>query len=182
MAKPLLFIHSSGSQEGSEGSNDLIESLKQALGSDYVIEHPLMPQPDAPLYANWKQAVADALAAINDEVILVGHSLGGTVLVKYLSEEVVDQPIRALFTIAAPYWGSDGRKVEDFNLREDFAAALPEIPQIYLYQSSDDEEVPLSHLHNYAEQLPQATVRQVSGCGHLFREGSPELVDDIKRL
>lgn len=118
---------------------------------------------------------------LNGEVILTGHSLGSSVLLKYLSEEGCENPIAGLFLIATPFW-SKNSQVDQFVLREEFASTLPAIPQIFLYHSQDDDVVPVTHLAYYAEQLPKAIVRQLQGYGHLFRGGMPKLVDDINRL
>lgn len=48
--------------------------------------------------------------------------------------------------------------------------------------TGDDDIVPFEHLSHYAEKLPQATVRALDGRGHFFKDGLPELVDDIKAL
>jgi len=50
-----------------------------------VHNHP--PGAETPRYAAWKSQLEESLALLNDKSILVGHSLGGSVLLKYLSEE-----------------------------------------------------------------------------------------------
>ena len=183
MKKRLLFIHSAGTQEAPEGSNDLVAHLRDAPGADYEVLHPMMPDPELPQYARWKAKLETELAALNGEVILAGHSLGGSVLLKYLSEETFERPIAGLFVIASPSWGKNADwQVNEFVLREDLAATLPPIPKIFLYHSRDDEEVPFAHLAHYAEKIPDAIVRELDGYGHLFSAGLPELADDIKRL
>jgi uncharacterized protein len=67
-------------------------------------------------------------------------------------------------------------------LNINFSASLQRIPYIFLYHSKDDEVVPVTHLHYYAEVLPHAFTRELNNRGHLFSNGFPELVDDIKKL
>nr|WP_235788441.1 alpha/beta hydrolase [Salipaludibacillus sp. CUR1] len=45
-----------------------------------------MPNPENPEYILWKKQLEKELDKLNGDVILVGHSLGGSVLLKYLSE------------------------------------------------------------------------------------------------
>jgi hypothetical protein len=70
-----------------------------------VHNHP--PGAETPRYAAWKSQLEESLALLNDKSILVGHSLGGSVLLKYLSEETRQKSISGLFIVAAPCWGAD---------------------------------------------------------------------------
>jgi uncharacterized protein len=45
-----------------------------------------MPEEDSATYADWKVPIERELANRDDAVILVGHSVGSSVLIKYLSE------------------------------------------------------------------------------------------------
>jgi predicted alpha/beta hydrolase family esterase len=179
----VLFIHSAGPQGLHQGSSDLFAYLQGALGTDYDVLKPKMPNPENPEYALWKIQLKQELTALNGDVILIGHSLGSSVLLKYLSEEVFKQSISGFFSIAAPYWGMDEEwKRGDFTIPENFAIKLPQISQMFLYHSRNDEIVPFVHLEYYKKKLPQATVRAIDGDEHLFNDGLPELVNDIKSL
>ena len=60
----------------------------------------------------WKGKIARELATMDGEAILVGHSVGAHMLLKYLSEEEVEKPVAGLFLVAAPYagtWGGSSR-------------------------------------------------------------------------
>lgn len=180
MKKEILFIQGAG--EGAyEEDKKLVTSLQDTLGADYEVRDPKMPNEDSPAYKAWKSQIAKELAALNDEMIGVGHSFGASILLKYLSEEDVQQRISGIFLIATPYWGAEDWQVDEYALREGFAARLPEAP-IFLYQSRDDEIVPFAHLARYVERLPQATVREFDGRGHQFNNDLSEVARDIARL
>lgn len=178
----VLFIHSAGAQDGDEGSAPFVRYLSHELGSNYRVTSPTMPLPDAPTYKNWERELAKRLSAHPPPKILVGHSLGGSVLLKYLSEH--NQAIQAasLFVVAAPYWGSQDWEVEEFVLREGFPRYLPSELNICFYQSQNDEVVPIEHLSHYAKAIPNAKVRSVQHGGHTFKDGLQALVDDIRAL
>jgi uncharacterized glyoxalase superfamily protein PhnB/predicted alpha/beta hydrolase family esterase len=180
--KQVLFIHSGGSQGHHEGSSDLVAYLRHMLGADYQVLCPPMPDPDNPEYLQWKVQLRTELAGVEDGVIVVGHSLGGSVLLKYLSEEKCTKPITGLCVVAAPYWGKRNWQVDEYILQKNFAERLHYIPNILLYHSRNDEVVPFKHLSLYAGQLPNALVRTFSNRGHLFNKGIPELVEDIRTL
>jgi hypothetical protein len=67
-------------------------SLRDELGNSYDFHSPKMPNEDSPEYEVWKDRIKKDLAAMDGEVILVGHSLGASVLLKFLSEEEVENP------------------------------------------------------------------------------------------
>lgn len=181
MKKQVLFIQGGG-QGAHEADGELVVYLQNGLGAEYDVLYPKMPNLENPEYEPWKIQARKELAALDGEVMLVGHSLGGSVLLKYLSEKTSEKSIAGLFIFAAPYWGAKDWQIDEFTLREDFSAKLPQILRIFLYHSRDDEVVPFAHLAHYAEKLPRATVRALDGRGHLFNAGFPELVDDIKSL
>ncbi|MEW9674116.1 alpha/beta hydrolase [Ammoniphilus sp. 3BR4] len=97
MKKQILFIHGAGVQGLHQGSGDLAAYLQDGLGADYDLLYPIMPDSENPEYEPWKVHLKKELAAVHSEVILIGHSLGGAVLLKYLSEGTYQTSIAALF-------------------------------------------------------------------------------------
>jgi predicted alpha/beta hydrolase family esterase len=182
MATPVLFIHSGGPQGHHEGSDDLVKHLRQGLHDDHVVLYPRMPDPENPEYELWKLTLDRELSALDDEVILIGHSLGASVLLKFLSEECCEKSIMGLFLVAPPFFGEPGWEVDEYELRPDFEVNLRRIPNIFLYHSRNDTVVPFNHLTQFADKLPQAVSRAFENRGHLFMSGLPELVDDIRNL
>jgi uncharacterized protein len=63
-----------------------------------------VPDEDRPVYEAWRERIAKELDAPEGEVIPLGHSLGGSILLKYLCEEEVEKPVVGLFLVATPYW------------------------------------------------------------------------------
>jgi uncharacterized protein len=180
MKKSVLFIRGGGSG-AYEADGLLVESLQKELGSAYDVRYPRMPLEEDAGYLDWKAQIAIELANLEDEVILVGHSVGGSILLRFLSEEQVAISIIGLFLIAMPYFGGDeGWNYEEFTLPQDFPEKLSRIPRIFLYHSRDDEVVPFKHLAVYAAKLPQAIVREFDGRGHQFRNDMAEIASDIR--
>src|ERR671916_1416631 len=181
MKKRVLFIHGGG--EGAyEEDRKLAASLQDALGAAYEVRCPQMPDEDRPEYAAWRDRISQELAALSGEVILVGHSLGGSILLKYLGEEEAAKPVAGLFLVAAPFWGAEEWEVDEYAVREDFASKLPPELPVFLYHGRDDEVVPFAHLALYADKLPRATVRELDGRGHQLGEDLSEVARDIGGL
>ena len=176
MKQQVLFVHSAGPQERGEGSSHMVAALQKALGDGYDVRFPRMPDPDDPAYVPWKERVQAEIAGLDEDALLVGHSLGGSVLLKYLSESNRKRAVPGLFLVATPLWGP---QMQQFMLQENFGAGLSEVRRIFLYHSRDDDMVPFAHLDRYARALPQAAVRELDGYGHLFENGCRELVEDI---
>jgi uncharacterized protein len=180
--KKILFIHSAGPQGAEEGSTNLLAYLRKSL-TEYEIVAPKMPDPENPQYELWKLKLEKEISALRDDAVLVGHSLGGSVLLKYLAEEGFEKRISALFLIASPYWGKKDWQIQEFKLPDNFPSTLPAIGQIFIYHSHDDEWVPFDHLRYYKKKLPQALERALVGRGHLFdKDNLPELIDDIRHV
>lgn len=182
MKKKVLFMPSAGPQGHHEGSDYLLTYVLKTLGPEYNVLHPAMPDPENPSYEKWKQKLKKELDSTDDNVLLVGHSLGGSVLLKYLSETDYHKSIAGLFLVAVPYWGMPDWEVDEYVLHEDFSSHLPPIEHIFLYHSNDDEVVPVEHLSRYAMELTTASVRQFDTGGHLFSKGLPDLIHDIKSV
>jgi uncharacterized protein len=170
MKKQVLFIQGGG--EGAYAEDELLAvSLQQALGAEYGVIYPHMPGEDDPQYEPWAAQIAVEHGALGDDAIVVGHSVGGAVLLRHLSEAKIDKGIAGIFIIAAPAWGA-----------EEWQADLPAGVPVFLYHGRDDEIVPFTHLEQLAEKFPQATVRDVEGGGHQFNNGLSVVARDIKGL
>ena len=181
MRKRALFIHGGG--EGAyEEDRKLAVSLQDALGAAFDVRCPKMPDADRPVYEAWRERIAKEIATPEGEVILVGHSLGSSILLKYLSEEEVEKLVAGLFLVATPYWGVEDWEVGEYALRENFASKIPEEVAVFLYHSRDDEIVPFAHAALYAQKLPRATVREFDGRGHQFDDNLSEVARDIGSL
>jgi len=184
MKQQILFIQGGG--EGAYQEDEkLVASLRNALGDAYKVRYPQMPNESDPDYEAWKVQIIKELTALEGEVMLIGHSLGASFLLKYLAEEKLEKHIAGIFLMATPYWGGDGWQYEGYErvtLPEGFASKLPRGGPIFLYHSRDDEIVPFTHLALYGEKLPQATIRTLDGGGHQFNNELSEVAGDIKGL
>ncbi|MBT2569650.1 alpha/beta hydrolase [Planococcus sp. ISL-110] len=180
--KQVLFIHSAGPQEEGQGSAGLLQYLEEELGSAFQVIAPKMPDPEDPQYVEWKNKLKEEIASLDDGAVLVGHSIGGSALLKFLSEEELGKSFAKLITIAAPFWGIDKDwELEDFTLAEDFVSRNSLLPDVVLFHSIGDDIVPYKHLEKYMENLPSAKVRQLSGSDHIFQEGLAEAAEEIRR-
>lgn len=178
--RQVLFIHGGG-EDGYGADAKLAASLQEGLGATYNVRYPQMPDEDA-LDFGWGKQIGKEIAAIKGKVILVGHSLGASLLLKYLSENEVKKRIGGIFLISTPFWSGNEDWQQGLKLHEDFPDKLPKHVPIFLYHCKDDEEVPFAHLAFYAQKLPQATVREIASGGHQLNNDLALVAKDIKSL
>lgn len=182
MPHQVLFIQGGGEGAHDEWDNRLVASLGRELGPDYEIRYPLMPNEADPSYARWKAALESELAKLRDGAILVGHSVGATILIGALGERHTGPALRGVFLIAPPYVGKDGWPSEDIEPMSGLGARLPAQVPIYLYHGSEDETAPFEHVGLYERAIPQAVVRRLIGRDHQLNEDMSEVAADIRRL
>jgi len=178
-ARVVVFAHGGGDGAYEEDAL-LAASLRAALGASYEVRYPRMPLEDSAGYRDWTARIASALPPRGREVVLVGHSVGGSVLLRYLCEKVAEPSVTGLFVLAAPFWGADDFwDWDEARMPDDAAEKLAALPRIVLYHSRDDEVVPFSHLALYSARLPQATIRPVDAGGHQFENDLALVARDI---
>lgn len=177
----ILVAQGGGDMHAPDGSIHLVRLLERELGSEIPVIAPELPDADNPRYDPWREALERKLDGLDGKVFLVGHSLGGSILLKLLAEGRTRRSIGGVFLVSVPWWGPDGWDYEEFAVGDDFASKLPDAP-VFLYQSVDDPEVPFAHLALYEARMPAATVRAIPGVEHSFTHGLPELVDDIRSV
>lgn len=182
MKKQVLFVQGGGGGTHDEWDNKLVASLERELGSEYEIRYPPMPNEGEPKYVLWKAALKKEFANLDDGAILVGHSLGATILINLLAEEPVEVAASGIFLVAAPFVGKGGWPSEDIKLKSDLGARLPKPWKIYLYHGTEDDTAPVGHVDLYEKAIPQAVVRRLAGRDHQLNEDMSEVAADILQL
>lgn len=158
------------------------DSLGEKLGDDFDVFCPEMPCKQNAKYLEWKIRFNKLVPFFEDEVVLVGHSLGGIFLAKYLSEHIVSKKVRAVFLVAAPFIGTKKYSLVDFVLPKSLDTLEHQTGKIFLYQSEDDPVVPFDHLEMYRQKLPRAEVVIFKDRKHFNQPEFPELVEQIRSV
>jgi uncharacterized protein len=112
----------------------------------------------------------------------VGHSIGASVIAKFLAESTPRPALSGVFLVATPFWHDhEVWKWAEAELPRDVSAKLPDVP-IFLYHGRDDETVPLGHVDMYAKAIPRAVVRRLPGRNHQLNDDLSDVARDIKQL
>ena len=182
MPRQVLFIQGGGEGAHDEWDNHLVDRLGRELGPDYEIRYPRMPDEADPKYAHWKAAIKQEFGRLDDGAILVGHSVGGTILINTVAEERPDLALSGIFLLAAPFVGESGWPSEDIKPMSDLGTRLPAQTPVVLYHGSEDDTAPFEHVALYARAIPTAVVRRLNGRDHQLNNDMSEVAVDIRRL
>lgn len=156
-------------------------SLADDLGQEFEVFVPTMPNKETARYEEWRIWFEKMLPFLNEEVLLVGHSLGGLFLAKYLSEGIFPKKIKALILVAAPSKSGKHNRNENFWFTGSVSKLDEQVKNIFLFYSKDDKIVPFSDAELYKAELPNAKIFSFEDKGHFRLEAFPELVELIKK-
>ena len=177
----VLFIQGGGAGAHDEWDAQLVDSLAGELGDRYEVRYPRLPTEENPSYATWGPAIAREMAAMNDGAVLVGHSVGGAVLINVLAETLPDWRPGAIVLLAAPFVGPGGWPSDEFELPNDLGMRLPCGMPVYVFHGMADRTVPPSHADLYARAIHQACVHRLSGRDHQLNQDLSDIANSIQQ-
>jgi pimeloyl-ACP methyl ester carboxylesterase len=179
---PLLFIQGGGAGAHDDWDDKLVDSLRRSLGPGYDIRYPRMPGEDDPSFARWAPAIGKAIAALDDGAVLIGHSIGGTILIHALAEQPPERRIAAILLVSAPFVGAGGWPGDEFALPHDLGARLPPDAAVHLFQGLADETTPPAHAELYRRAIPRAEMHRLPGRNHQLNNDLGEVAEAIKAV
>lgn len=157
--------------------------LTKNLGKGFEIIRPHMPLSEDAKYSEWKIHFERYFPFLKNNIILIGGSLGGIFLAKYLSENKFPKKILAAYLICPPFDNSmpGDDLTGGFKLKSDLSLLEKNSKNLYLLFSKDDDVVPVSHAKKYARKLKNAKIIiYKSKNGHFKISKFPEIVKMIK--
>jgi predicted alpha/beta hydrolase family esterase len=182
MKRQVLFVQGGGEDVHDTWDNHLVDSLSRELGNDYHIVYPRMPTESDPSYARWAPAIQKELKKLSDGAIVVGHSVGATVLIHVLAADPPPIKLAGIFLVAAPFIGEGGWPSDEVEPRPHLGDDLPGGVPVYLYHGSADEEVPPAHLKLYGHVIADAVTATLKGRDHQLGNDLKEVAGDIRSL
>jgi predicted alpha/beta hydrolase family esterase len=182
MKRQLLFVHGGGAGVHDEWDSKLVESLRQALGPEYEVRYPRMPDEADPDFAAWSATLRNELARMDDGAIVVGHSVGGTILINTLAEQPPSLTLGAIFLVAAPFVGEGGWPSDDGQSQHEIGGKLPSGVPVYLYHGLADTDVPPSHAGLHARAIPHAYLCLLPRRDHQLNNDLREIAAAIKAM
>lgn len=149
--------------------DQVVETLTDA---DILL--PSMPNKQNAQYHEWEIMFEKLIPFFSNDVQLVGHSLGGMFLVKYLVRNPLSTPVRRLILLA-PGYNDKTQQYGNFVIQS--AKGLEQsAAEIHIFHSKDDFVVPYSELEKFKADLPGAIIHSFEDKNHFLDDTFPELI------
>lgn len=158
------------------------ETLAADLGDDYDVLFPKMPNGMNAQYSEWKIWFDKILELTDKNIILIGHSLGGIFLAKYLSENQINKNLVATILVAAPIRSTSDEDLASFELKKSLRKLDEQSNGIFIVHAEDDPVVPVNHARQFKKLLSNAKLMILPSGEHFKIEHFPEIVEIINKL
>jgi uncharacterized protein len=128
---------------------------KQELEAhDFTVQVPTMPETDAPELRKWLPELVEAAGEPNEQLYLIGHSIGTVAIMRYLESLPAQVSIGGVVLVAGFTESLGFRELENFfETKLDFRKIKSKAKQFVLINSDDDPFVPIQYGHRLAEEL-----------------------------
>ncbi|MBP9717464.1 MAG: alpha/beta hydrolase [Candidatus Pacebacteria bacterium] len=150
------------------------DALIENIGGNYECHTLSMPNAFWADYEAWKIWFEKMIPYMHDGIILVGHSLGGGFLLRYLGENTLLVRVAQLHLLAPVVLDledCDGFLIDSCS----WAGFKTAIDAVHVWHSTDDNFVPIAHSEKLLELYPSATLHRFTDRGHFLTESFPEL-------
>lgn len=157
------------------------EAIKTALIDSHECLMPRMPNSWNADYTAWSLWFEKIVSYLGEGVILVGHSLGGGFLLRYLSENELPITVSQLHLVAGVVDDVDCPGVGEFGIDiATWKGFKSSIDEVHIWHSTDDTSVPIHHAQRLVFKYPNATTHYFDDRGHFLQSEFPELLAVIK--
>jgi len=157
--------------------------LEKKFEKKFEIIRPRMPLSDNAKYEDWKILFERYLPLLRKNFILIGSSLGGIFLARYLSEHKLPKKALSVYLVCAPFDGTLPTEdlVGGFRLKADLSLLEKNCKNLHILFSKDDDVVPVSHAEKYRKKLKTAHIVVYSDKnGHFKVPVFPEIIKMIR--
>ncbi len=126
-----------------------------------------MPTPESPMLAEWLDEVKRLVERNpNDDIYLVGHSLGGTTVLRFV-EQYNFANVKGIISVSAPCNKNKNEKIAEFLEKDfDFKIIKEKVRKIAVIHGDNDPLVPLTDAEQIARETGGELVVVPNG-GHL---------------
>lgn len=127
-----------------------------------------MPTPDKPSEKDWVSEISRVvLRNLNDEIILVGHSLGVVAVLRFLEKTNLKKKISKAILISGPIEKTKNKYINDFFKKSfNFKKIKTKVNNFIIIHGDNDEVVPFSAAETLSKELDGKLIKVNKG-GHL---------------
>ncbi len=155
--------------------------LWKDLWKKFEVFSPAMPNKNYAQYEAWKIMFEKVFPFLEDDIILVWHSLWWTFLIKYLMENNFPRKIKGLFLVAAAIVDSEVEKLWSFNFWQNYTLVEDQVKHMVAYHSKNDGVVPYSDLKVLKKSFKNLDAKSFKEYWHFLMRDFPEIIKDIKK-
>jgi pimeloyl-ACP methyl ester carboxylesterase len=154
--------------------------IKESVAETHDFIAPQFPNSLNASYEAWVIWFEKLIPFLRDDVTLIGYSLGGGFLLRYLSENKLPVSVRQLHLVASCVDNLDCDGCGGFVINlETWAGFASEPDMVHLWHSSDDTIVPIHHSERFLAVYPKATLHRFTDRNHFFQTEFPELLQTL---
>lgn len=136
---------------------------------------PLEGEPDALACID---ALVTAVGRLDEKTIIVGHSLGAVLALRYLEAAEAASTPRAVILVGAP-WQTKSEKIKNLFLSEfDYDVVAWKAKEFVVIHDKEDQLVPFDHAQKFQKML-NAELIEASGADHFMDAQYPILLQTI---
>ncbi len=162
---------------GGNSRGSWYQSAGEALESKYAVTIPDLPEPEIAPYETWQAALTE----LNPDVdtLLIGHSLGGTLILRYLEQS--NRPVVGFILVGAPMNDlarNDLHQTGFFERDFNWAEIQKNAPTRLVVASTDDPVVPFWQAE-YINQNVAGELVRFEDKAHFNQKEFPELIEQI---
>jgi pimeloyl-ACP methyl ester carboxylesterase len=155
--------------------------IKESVTETHDFIAPQMPNALNARYEAWVIWFEKLVPYLRPDVTLIGYSLGGGFLLRYLTENSLPVSIKQLHLVASVIDERDCEGVGGFKIDlATWSGFKNDIASIHLWHSSDDPLVPIHHSERFVATCPHARFYTFNDRNHFFQPEFPELLATIK--
>lgn len=160
------------------------QKLDSALGGSVEVLLPTMPGKQNASFEEWSIWFERLQEVFEDDVVLVGHSLGAIFLAKYFASNNLPKKAKAVLLLAGPHSDESTEDLGGFKIttKDSLDNIYKSAKRVVFVHALDDPVVNIYEQDRFKESLPMAEYRTMPGPDHFMRADFPEMVQLIKGL
>jgi len=149
------------------------------LGHEVII--PELPDPENPDPEEWTKIALEAMPYVDKDTLIIGHSLGATIALRFLEAAEATSPPKGTLLISPP-WHIKAEMFRGFFFNElDFDVLAWKSKMFVIVHAKDDKVIPEDHAVKYANVL-HGTLVNLSKGGHFQGEKYPDILKLVLKM
>lgn len=174
----IILIHGYKSSPSGEFLTWLYDELRRA-GHEVVV--PALPNPEAPEPEEWTKALLEQVGTIDNETIILGHSLGGAAALRFLEAAEARSTPKGVVLVATP-WMIGAEMFRGFFMSElDYDVIPWKASAFTVIHAKNDPKIPFDHAEKYARLLRAKLVATETG-EHYQGKEYPVILEELLAL